>query len=251
MIDIDQLALDTTEKVYAVDPAKLRGGDTQAKAIIQCLIYAAIQAAITRQANAAKRGMDAAKESGAHMEAEARRLYAECNPEALESERAANAQLTEDLQRTEAERDGWVESARHFANGQEFYQGLVRQVGNLFGEVAYTSDDGSVQDDVLALKVPELVEALSAHVEKGSRIVHEWALGAFGDVAAAQQLGEWLHTAPTTSLARLKAQWQAKGAQLTADSIRYEYEGEIHQDRIADHADEVADELRRQAEGGE
>lgn len=162
MIDIDQLALDTTEKVYAVDPAKLRGGHTQAKAIIQCLIYAAIQAAITRQANAARRGMDAAKEAGAHMEAEARRLYAECNPEALESERAANAQLTEDLQRTEAERDGWVESARHFANGQEFYQGLVRQVGNLFGEVAYTSDDGSVQDDVLALKVPELVEALAS-----------------------------------------------------------------------------------------
>ena len=51
-----------------------------------------------------------------------------------------------------------------------------------------------------------------------------------------------------SELARLKAEWQAKGAQLTADSIRYEYEGEIHQDRIADHADEVAAELRRQAE---
>ena len=50
------------------------------------------------------------------------------------------------------------------------------------------------------------------------------------------------------SLARLKAEWQAEGAQLTADSIRYKYEGEIHQDRIADHADEVAEQLRRQAE---
>lgn len=49
MIDIDQLALDTTEKVYAVDPAKLRGGDAQAKAIIQCLIYAAIQVAINNE----------------------------------------------------------------------------------------------------------------------------------------------------------------------------------------------------------
>lgn len=45
MIDIDQIALDTMEKVYAVDPAKLRGGDTQAKAQIQCMIHDAIKEA--------------------------------------------------------------------------------------------------------------------------------------------------------------------------------------------------------------
>jgi hypothetical protein len=49
------------------------------------------------------------------------------------------------------------------------------------------------------------------------------------------------------ALARLKAQWKAEGAHAVADSIRYEYEGEIHQDRIADHADDVASALRHQA----
>lgn len=46
MNDIDQIALDTMEKIYAVDPAKLPGGDTQAKAQIQCMIYAAIKEAV-------------------------------------------------------------------------------------------------------------------------------------------------------------------------------------------------------------
>ena len=65
----------------------------------------ALERAIRRQANAARRGMNAAKEHGAHMEAKAERLHAECNPKALDSERAANAQLTEELERVEAERD--------------------------------------------------------------------------------------------------------------------------------------------------
>ena len=56
--------------------------------------------------------------------------------------------------------EGWIESARHFAAGQEFYQGIVRRCGAALGPAAYTSDDGSVQDDVLALVVPELVEAV-------------------------------------------------------------------------------------------
>jgi hypothetical protein len=53
------------------------------------------------------------------------------------------------------------------------------------------------------------------------------------------------------ALTRLKAQWQAEAMQATADAIRYEYEGEVHRDRIADYADDMADELRRQAEEGE
>jgi hypothetical protein len=37
---------------------------------------------------------------------------------------------------------------------------LIIRCGEAIGEEAFISDDGSVQEDVLALKVPELVEAM-------------------------------------------------------------------------------------------
>ena len=61
-----------------------------------------------------------------------------------------------------AERDAWIESAAMMDGDARFYQSIVKQIGGLFGEAARTSDDGSIQQDVLALKVPELVEALQA-----------------------------------------------------------------------------------------
>ena len=54
----------------------------------------------------------------------------------------------------------WKKIAVEFANNADFYRGLVIRIGAQFGKPAYTSDDGSVQQDVLALKVPELVAAL-------------------------------------------------------------------------------------------
>ena len=101
--------------------------------------------------------------------------------------------------------------------------------------------------------------ALAAHVDRMERRgdqmaieLRDW-LGSYGpDDETERMLEVWEEAKsrrPEASLTRLRAEWQAEGAQLTADSIRYEYEGEIHQDRIADHADEVAAELRRQAEG--
>lgn len=59
------------------------------------------QEIIDRQAKAAKMGMDAAKKSAAIMEQNARRLLAESNPEAIESERAANAVLTDRVEELE------------------------------------------------------------------------------------------------------------------------------------------------------
>jgi cellobiose-specific phosphotransferase system component IIB len=50
---------------------------------------------LEKQAKAAIAGMDAAKLAASKMEKEAKRFYAECNPQALESEREANAILTE------------------------------------------------------------------------------------------------------------------------------------------------------------
>lgn len=68
--------------------------------------------------------------------------------------------------RAEGEREAWTETAREMANGLEFYRDIVRQAGEQLGPEAYISDDGSVQDAVLALKVPELVVALRERAER-------------------------------------------------------------------------------------
>jgi hypothetical protein len=66
------------------------------------------------------------------------------------------------IARLEGERDGWERTAADMANGMAFYRDIVRQAGQHFGPAVYTSDDGSVQDEVLALKVPELAAAVVA-----------------------------------------------------------------------------------------
>lgn len=39
----------------------------------------------------------------------------------------------------------------------QFYRDIVGEIGDLFGDAAYTADDGSIQDTVLALNVYPLV----------------------------------------------------------------------------------------------
>ena len=53
----------------------------------------------------------------------------------------------------------WIDTSAQFDSNSKFYQGIVTEIGEMFGAAAKTSDDGSVQQDVLALKVPELVRA--------------------------------------------------------------------------------------------
>lgn len=59
----------------------------------------------------------------------------------------------------ERERDGWMEAAAQQTRNAEFYRSIVHECGDVFGVAARTSDDGSIQDEPLALKVPELVRA--------------------------------------------------------------------------------------------
>ncbi len=51
----------------------------------------------------------------------------------------------------------WKETARQFHQNEIFYRGIVHQVGELLGRDCYVSDDGSVQDEVLALKVVDVL----------------------------------------------------------------------------------------------
>ena len=61
---------------------------------------------------------------------------------------------------------GWHSLAREMSNNTEFYRGLIVRCGEAFGVEARTSDDGSVQDSVLALKVPELVERQAQEIAR-------------------------------------------------------------------------------------
>lgn len=55
---------------------------------------------------------------------------------------------------------GWMEMAAQGQRDVEFYQCILNQIGELLGIAAYTSDDGSIQDSVLRIKLPELVAKL-------------------------------------------------------------------------------------------
>lgn len=66
----------------------------------------------------------------------------------------------ERLEQAEAEREAWKKTAEQHCRNEDFYRGLVSGIGAQFGEVAYISEDGSKQQDVLCLKVPELVHDL-------------------------------------------------------------------------------------------
>jgi len=53
--------------------------------------------------------------------------------------------------------DNWKETAAQHLRNEEYYRGLLIQIGEMLGEEAYIADDGSKQQDVLCAKIPELV----------------------------------------------------------------------------------------------
>lgn len=73
---------------------------------------------------------------------------------------AMEAAQTEAIERVSTELRNWIGTANHHARNEEYYRGLVVQIGEMIGPSAYISDDGSVQEDVLCAKVPELVARL-------------------------------------------------------------------------------------------
>lgn len=50
-----------------------------------------------------------------------------------------------------------LEDAARYSRNSDFYQGLLDECAQHLGKEVYTSDDGSVQDSPLRLRVPELV----------------------------------------------------------------------------------------------
>lgn len=88
---------------------------------------------------------------------EARQFATQCWCDPETSDRIMDTELCEAVARRIAV---WMDSAAQFGRNADFYHGIVTQIGEMFGDAAKTSNDGSVQEDVLALKVPELVKKL-------------------------------------------------------------------------------------------
>lgn len=57
------------------------------------------------------------------------------------------------------ERNAWCDTAQRHCKNEFYYRGLVVNIGEMLGPDAYISDDGSIQDEVLCAKVPELIAA--------------------------------------------------------------------------------------------
>lgn len=85
---------------------------------------------------------------------EARQLAAQCWCDDETKDREMDVVLAEAVARRIA---GWMDASAQAYRDADFYRGIIREIGEMFGVEAKTSDDGSVQQDVLALKVPELV----------------------------------------------------------------------------------------------
>nr|WP_289114040.1 hypothetical protein [uncultured Halomonas sp.] len=138
---------------------------------------AELKNALTRQAKAAQQGMDAAKAVASSELEQAKRLYAECSPEALESEREANAKLTELVAELERERDAYRAAEEH--------QIALRQ------------------------KMEEREAALAAHVERlqeaGDKLREPWDLSTVLGAETRRRIEGWDKAraeSPVTSLAR-------------------------------------------------
>lgn len=68
---------------------------------------------------------------------------------------------------------GWMESGAEAQRNADYYRSLLVRCGNAFGEEARTADDGTVNDEVLVAKVPELVERMAAGIEEIIRRLNE------------------------------------------------------------------------------
>lgn len=68
-----------------------------------------------------------------------------------------------------AQSDAWEETAKQNQRNTDYYHGLLKEIGDLFGEEARTADDGFVYDGVLASKVPKLVKELQKNWCDGAK----------------------------------------------------------------------------------
>lgn len=122
-----------------------------------------------------------------------------------------------------AERDAWETTAAQNQRNCDFYQGIVTQIGEMFGEEAKTADDGSVGDSVLALKVPELVAKLLP--PKTYRILDNGEVMAEGDQVLFR--GHWVSIGRTSIGGDAPTRWRIRRLWNPTETYRRLAIGEI------------------------
>ena len=125
---------------------------------------------LKRQGNAAKSGMDAAKRAASQSEENAKRLLAESNPESLESERAANAELSREVEWVQA-RVSELEAGQKSVSVPESWRSTMKEL----------SDD--LESEIESRRSSEI----DRRVERDLIVVKEARA-----LLAAQEQDEWL-----------------------------------------------------------
>lgn len=176
---------------------------------------------LARQAKAAIRGMDASKAVASSNLEQAKRLHAESNPDALESERAANALLTERIAELE-------EREQVLAREASYHQ---QEIDSLLGRLRKTQTERDVHMAHSA-RVNEVLFKTFSAIEDGdeSALPYDEYRDAFND-------------APTASLARRDAEI----LEYMASEIKSMHP-KASKDGIAAHLLCVATSYRQQAE---
>ncbi len=90
---------------------------------------------------------------------EARALAAQCWCDEETSDIEMDTRLADAFARR---LEHWMEDAARYARNSDFHRDLVDQCATHLGVRAYTADDGSVMEDPVRLRVPELVAELAA-----------------------------------------------------------------------------------------
>ena len=88
---------------------------------------------------------------------ESRQLAAQCWCDDANKNKVMDVDLAESAARRIA---AWMDTAAQAYRDVEYYRGLLISCGEILGPDSYVSDDGSVQQDVLCAKIPELVQKL-------------------------------------------------------------------------------------------
>jgi hypothetical protein len=114
-----------------------------------CLMFwADHEAIVKRQAAAARMGMDAATRISSGQLEQAHRLLAESSPDALESERQANAVLTEETERLRAENARLESLKSTFAHNAAMLGAKNSDLRRILREIneRYQAHDGDIGD---------------------------------------------------------------------------------------------------------
>lgn len=89
---------------------------------------------------------------------DARQLAAQCWCNDETSGIEMDARLAEAFARRLA---AWMEAAAQNQRNTEFYRGLLDDCAEAIGPEAFTADDGTVMQDPVRLKIPEIVRRLA------------------------------------------------------------------------------------------